>query len=192
MTSDPLPAKPCSVRRGLSLAMLPWMIVSGLPLLAAAPTSPTSPAPAATPAPPATPAPAPADSDEVTPASPAPPVVPLLTPAPQAPASPAPGQGSAGGGRSAGPAGAGSPSETGGVASNVNGRKIAALEFKGLKTLSEETLLYYLGLEIGQTLDEASLNRAIKSLWDRGLVDDLRVDYSPAGTAGGVKLTITV
>jgi outer membrane protein insertion porin family len=192
MTSDPLPAKPCSVRRGLSLAMLPWMIVSGLPLLAAAPTLPTSPAPAATPAPPATPAPAPADSDEVTPASPAPPVVPLLTPAPQAPASPAPGQGSAGGGRSAGPAGAGSPSETGGVASNVNGRKIAALEFKGLKTLSEETLLYYLGLEIGQTLDEASLNRAIKSLWDRGLVDDLRVDYSPAGTAGGVKLTIIV
>lgn len=76
------------------------------------------------------------------------------------------------------------------VAPALAGKKIAALEFKGLKTLSEETLLYYLGLEIGQALDEERLNKAIKSLWDRGLVDDLKIESTPV--AAGVKLTITV
>jgi outer membrane protein insertion porin family len=73
------------------------------------------------------------------------------------------------------------------------GQRIAAIEFKGLKTLSEETLLYYLGLKIGETVDEDKLNRSIKSLWDRGLVDDVKIDYAAAqGSTPGVKLTITV
>ncbi|HXO43774.1 MAG TPA: POTRA domain-containing protein, partial [Thermoanaerobaculia bacterium] len=117
----------------------------------------------------------------------APPVVPLVTPT-----------GPPAGGQPAGPgkAGAAAPEASSGapsqaiVAPALAGKKIAALEFKGLKTLSEETLLYYLGLEIGQSLDEERLNKAIRSLWDRGLVDDLKIDYTPV--AAGVKLTITV
>jgi outer membrane protein insertion porin family len=179
-------------RRVISLAMLPWVIASGLPLLLL-PTPPaaaqaaqgaqssqgtsqqgTSPQEAKQP-PPAAQEPA------------APPVVPLLTPSgPPAAAPPAaPGAGGA--------AASGTGAEVQGhavVAPSLAGKKIAALEFKGLKTLSEETLLYYLGLEIGQPLDEERLNKAIKSLWDRGLVDDLKIDSTPV--AAGVKLTITV
>jgi outer membrane protein insertion porin family len=76
------------------------------------------------------------------------------------------------------------------VPMDVASAKIAAIEWKGLKTLSEETMLYYLGIEVGQTIDEEKLNKAIKKLWDRSLVDDLKIDYSRV--PGGVKLTITV
>jgi outer membrane protein insertion porin family len=68
--------------------------------------------------------------------------------------------------------------------------RVQAIEFKGLKTLSEETMLYYLGLGIGQTVDQDQLNKSIKKLWDRSLVDDVKIDY--ARVTGGVKLTITV
>jgi outer membrane protein insertion porin family len=73
----------------------------------------------------------------------------------------------------------------------VTGKKVAGLEFKGLKTLSEETLLFYLGLKIGDPLDADQLNRNIKKLWERGLIDDIRVDYAPVG-ADGVRLIVTV
>jgi outer membrane protein insertion porin family len=76
-----------------------------------------------------------------------------------------------------------------------SGRIVQAVEFHGIQALSEETLLFYLGIQIGKPLDEAALNRKIKELWDRSLVDDIRVDAEPAaGPAGtnGVKLTITV
>src|SRR5580693_1364418 len=77
------------------------------------------------------------------------------------------------------------------VAPAVAGKKILGLELKGLKTLSEETMLFYLGLKVGQTLDPDQLNRNIKKLWERGLIDDIRVDAIPAG-ADGVRLVITV
>ena len=38
---------------------------------------------------------------------------------------------------------------------------------RGTKALAEETLLYYLGIQIGKPLDEEQLNRKIKELWDR-------------------------
>jgi outer membrane protein insertion porin family len=86
------------------------------------------------------------------------------------------------------PAGSGVPA---GVPENA-GRTIQAVEFHGTEgQLSEETLLYYLGLQIGQPFDEALLNRKIKELWERSLVDDIRVDAEPAAN-NGVKLTITV
>ncbi|HVT59752.1 MAG TPA: outer membrane protein assembly factor BamA [Thermoanaerobaculia bacterium] len=76
---------------------------------------------------------------------------------------------------------------------DVEGKKVAAIEFKGLKTLSEETLLYYLGIEIGQPVAQGKLNQNLKQLWDRGLVDDIRVDYAPATPpSAGLRLTITV
>lgn len=67
---------------------------------------------------------------------------------------------------------------------------IVAIEFSGLRTLSEETLRYYLGIEVGTPLDQARLNRNLHQLWQRRLLDDVRVDAEPA--AGGVKLTVTV
>ncbi len=72
----------------------------------------------------------------------------------------------------------------------TNGRTIEAIEFKGAKSLSEETLRYYLGLATGQPLDEPALNRSIKKLWERNLVDDIQVETVP--TANGVRLVITV
>jgi outer membrane protein insertion porin family len=72
----------------------------------------------------------------------------------------------------------------------TNGRTIEAIEFKGAKSLSEETLRYYLGLAPGQPLDETALNRSIKKLWERNLVDDIQVESVP--TATGVRLVITV
>jgi len=72
----------------------------------------------------------------------------------------------------------------------INGRTIEAIEFKGLKALSEETLRFYLGLAPGQPLDEDALNKNIKKLWERNLVDDVQVESVP--TAAGVRLVITV
>lgn len=43
---------------------------------------------------------------------------------------------------------------------------------------------------MGQPVDEERLNKSIKTMWERGLVDDVKVDYAPV--AAGVKLTITV
>ncbi len=72
----------------------------------------------------------------------------------------------------------------------VNGRTIEAIEFKGLKTLTEETLRYYLGLQPGQPLDEDALNKNVKQLWDRNLVDNVEVESVP--TPAGVRLVITI
>ncbi|HSS51337.1 MAG TPA: POTRA domain-containing protein, partial [Thermoanaerobaculia bacterium] len=72
----------------------------------------------------------------------------------------------------------------------VNGRTVEAIEFKGLKTLTEETLRYYLGVQPGQPLDEDALNRNIKQLWDRSLVDNVEVESVP--TPAGVRLVVTV
>ncbi len=54
-------------------------------------------------------------------------------------------------------------------------RTIEAIETKGLATLSEETLLFYLGLAVGQPFDERDLDVRIKQLWERRLVDDILV-----------------
>lgn len=69
--------------------------------------------------------------------------------------------------------------------------QVEAIEFRGLSTLTEETMLFYLGLRTGEPLDADELNAAIKQLWSRGLVDDIQVETVP-GESGGVKLIITV
>jgi outer membrane protein insertion porin family len=96
--------------------------------------------------------------------------------------------------RAGSPAGSpvGAPVQSG-VAENA-GRTVQAVEFHGTQALSEETLLFYLGLQIGKPLDDALLNRKIKELWDRSLVDDIRIDAEPAAgnSVNGVKLVITV
>ena len=77
--------------------------------------------------------------------------------------------------------------------SAMAGRTIESIEFRGLQALSEETVLYYLGVEPGQTLDEVKLNNNLQELWDRSLVDDIEVEAVPSGPSGEmVKLIITV
>ncbi|HEX5761019.1 MAG TPA: outer membrane protein assembly factor BamA [Thermoanaerobaculia bacterium] len=71
------------------------------------------------------------------------------------------------------------------------GSRIDEIQFQGLRALSEETLLYYLGLERGQALDAARLDQNVKALWDRNLIDDIQVDTEPTAQ-GGVRLTITI
>ncbi|MCA9299208.1 MAG: hypothetical protein KDA28_09090, partial [Phycisphaerales bacterium] len=74
---------------------------------------------------------------------------------------------------------------------SFEGRRIDAIEFEGNRTLAEETLLYYLGVEVGQTLDQKALNDAVRSLWETRLLDDLSIDAEASGD-DGVKLVIHV
>ena len=72
----------------------------------------------------------------------------------------------------------------------VNGRIIESIEFRGVKALPEDTLRFYLGIEAGQPLDEAALNRNLKELWGRNLVDNVAVEGLP--TPAGVRLVVTI
>src|SRR5262249_1042411 len=76
------------------------------------------------------------------------------------------------------------------------GRIIRGIKFQGNSMLPDETLRYYLGLEVGQPFDQDRLNASIRELWNRSLVDDLQVDATPtAPTSGeqpGVNLLITI
>ena len=73
-------------------------------------------------------------------------------------------------------------------AQDVDGRVITALVFTGLKTLPEETVSYYLGLEVGQRLDTEDLNERLHSLWDTQLIEDISIDSTV--TTDGVILRI--
>jgi outer membrane protein insertion porin family len=67
---------------------------------------------------------------------------------------------------------------------------ITSIDVQGLRTLAQESLLFYLGLEVGQPLDERRLNANLHDLWARNLVDDVQVETTPE--RNGVKLLIKV
>jgi len=67
---------------------------------------------------------------------------------------------------------------------------VREIEFRGLRSVADETLRFYLGLEEGAALDEAALDRRIQELWERRLIDDIRVEKEPV--AGGVRLVVHV
>jgi outer membrane protein insertion porin family len=67
---------------------------------------------------------------------------------------------------------------------------IRSVEIRGLRQLSEETVLYYLGLQVGRELDEATLNSSLLELWRRSLVDDISVEKLPE--ADGVRIVVTI
>lgn len=72
-------------------------------------------------------------------------------------------------------------------------RTIGAIEVRGAKSLSPETLQYYLGLEVGQTFDETKLNESVHQLWERNLIDDLTVEVIEAEPeARGLKVILNV
>lgn len=72
----------------------------------------------------------------------------------------------------------------------LEGQPITGVEVLGLENLPEETLLYYLDVEPGRLLDLDSLNSRIKNLWERQLIDDIRVRTE--ATEGGVRLIVEV
>ncbi|MCB1036849.1 MAG: hypothetical protein KDD47_23690, partial [Acidobacteria bacterium] len=70
------------------------------------------------------------------------------------------------------------------------GKEIVGVTYVGNRSLAEETLAFYLGIDPGSTLNQADLNRKLQELWDTGLVDDVKVEAEAAGD--GVRLTVTV
>ncbi len=75
-------------------------------------------------------------------------------------------------------------------AAALSAEVVREIEFRGLQGLAEETLRFYLGLEVGKELDEAQLTANLHALWERRLVDDVRIEQE--AVADGVKLIVTV
>ena len=77
--------------------------------------------------------------------------------------------------------------------SRYDGQPIQSVEYVGLRSLSSETLDYYLfgaPFERGRRLDLDDLDRHVKTLWQRDLVDDLRIESHPI--EGGIALIVVV
>ena len=73
------------------------------------------------------------------------------------------------------------------------GLPIVAIEFRGLETLSTDTVEHYLlGVDRGEgrRLDIKSLNESVKKLWRRELVDDVQLLVEPEGE--GVRLIVRI
>lgn len=91
------------------------------------------------------------------------------------------------------PAGWAQPDQASGT--SFEGATIVAVEFVGNSTLAEDTLRYYLDLEPGQTFSRSELDRNIKRLWDRELIDDIAVEAVPAESSEhgrGVRLVVSI
>src|SRR5688572_7673486 len=82
------------------------------------------------------------------------------------------------------------PSPVAAQSRNFAGRPIKEVTVEGNLTLTEEDLLYYLGLEPGSTYDPGQLNQRLKELWDRDLIDDVAIDVEPLDDGVGIKVTI--
>ena len=67
---------------------------------------------------------------------------------------------------------------------------IQEIEITGLRSLTEDTLKFYLEIDVGQPFDPDALNRKVHELWDRQLIDDIQIELEEA--AGGVRLAISV
>jgi len=70
------------------------------------------------------------------------------------------------------------------------GRKLVELVVEGAESLTEETVLFHLGLETGAFFEPIELDRRMRELWKRGLLEDLTVDGEAVG--GGVRLVIRI
>lgn len=66
-----------------------------------------------------------------------------------------------------------------------------SIEWEGVETLPIDTLSYYLGLAEGEPFDPRDLDRNIKRLWSRELVDDIEIDAEPVA-GNRVRLTIRI
>ena len=70
-------------------------------------------------------------------------------------------------------------------------RPIREIQYEGLATLPEDSLSFYLNLELGQPYDPGLLNEQIKSLWTKELIDDIEFFVADSGD-GGVNLRIRI
>jgi len=66
------------------------------------------------------------------------------------------------------------------------GPKIVQIVVRGGKTVTPETIGFYLGLKVGDPYDAALVKRNFGRLWDSGLFEDLRLEKEDA--PGGVNL----
>lgn len=82
-------------------------------------------------------------------------------------------------------------SPAGAQGGRYDGQPIREVEYRGLVTLTEDTLDHYLFGRRGEEarrLDVAELDERIQKLWDRELIDDIEVSAEPV--AGGVRLIV--
>ena len=75
-------------------------------------------------------------------------------------------------------------------APSVSGKTIAEIVVRGGKTVTPETVAFYLGVKPGDPYDAARVRRAFPKLWESGLFDELQLEEEPA--AGGVRIVAVV
>ena len=77
-----------------------------------------------------------------------------------------------------------------GIGQQPGAAKLAKIEFEGLQRLTPEQLIKTGGLELGQSVDQATLDAAAQRLLDSGLVKKLAYRYRPTGNQATVTFQI--
>ncbi len=73
---------------------------------------------------------------------------------------------------------------------DLDGLPIRSVEYRGLQSLAEDSVNFYLGIELGGSYDAAALNQSVHELWDRNLINDIKVEAERS--ADGVALVIEI
>ena len=68
--------------------------------------------------------------------------------------------------------------------------RVAEIVVRGGKTVTAETVAFYLGVKVGDSYDAEQLRRAFPKLWDSGLFEDLRLEKET--TPGGLRIVAIV
>lgn len=76
-------------------------------------------------------------------------------------------------------------------AEEFEGPEIADIIVEGGVTLTQDTVVYYLGLDSGDPLNSDFISAGFRRLWESGLVEDLNVEAEPLED-GRVNLIVTV
>ncbi|MFN7987103.1 MAG: outer membrane protein assembly factor BamA [Thermoanaerobaculia bacterium] len=77
-----------------------------------------------------------------------------------------------------------------GAAPSGRAETIAEIAVRGGKTVTAETIGFYLGVKVGDRYDADQLGRAFPKLWESGLFEDLRLEKESA--PGGVRVVAVV
>lgn len=73
----------------------------------------------------------------------------------------------------------------------AGGPVIKEIRVEGGATVTEETVEYYLGVGVGDSLDEAAIAKNFHRFWESGLLEDLKVEVEDLPD-GNVRLVVTV
>ena len=76
------------------------------------------------------------------------------------------------------------------AAQELDGRPINEIRFQGLESLAQDTLEFYLGIEVGRPYSAEELNGNLYALWQTRLVEDITVEAHAQDD--GVRLEIEV